>query len=367
MERIPYDPQEAKITAHVPGFRPWMPPIPVFSPVVTPRENFLAFLRDEDPLWMPSSWDLKRFDPRIIPDNVAKGSVCDDRPFDPVKEGGGKDWFGIPWIYDAKAGGSLVDPQAHPVQDINEWESFVTLPDLNALDWEGCAAANRERLQDGKLTQMTVYTGLFERLMSFMGMTEAMVALIDEEQQEGVHRLFDYLCGFYDQLFARYKQYFDCDMLWFHDDWGSERAPFCSPATYREMIVPYLKRIVASCHKYGMFFEFHCCGRNEMLVPLMIECGVDTWHGQDMNDKVMLYEKYGDQIKLGIAPLGRKNMDMTAPPMSSEESREAFRRLLQTFDKGNVWVGMFMGACADASQILYEESRKAYEKEYPRR
>ena len=37
-----------------------------------------------------------------------------------------------------------------------------------------------------------------------------------------------------------------------------------------------------------------------MLVPAMVEAGVDVWAGQPINDKALLYEEYGKDIVLGI-------------------------------------------------------------------
>ena len=66
------------------------------------------------------------------------------------------------------------------------------------------------------------------------------------------------------------------------------------------MIVPYLKRLTAHCHSKGIFFDLHSCGKNDLLVPAYIEAGVDSWSGQNLNDKETLYEQYGDSIILGI-------------------------------------------------------------------
>lgn len=360
MKRIPFDPQEIEIKDYIKPYRPWMSPTPVFSPVIPPRENYLAFLRGEKPLWMPSFWDMKRFDPRILPDNVAKGMVSDHLPFDSTRDGGGKDFLGVDWIFDGNSNGAMVVPGNPKVKDMEHWEDYIRFPDLDSYDWAGCAASNRERLDDGRLTQMTIYSGLLERLISLLDMGGALMALVDEEQQPAVHRFFDRLCDFYDGLIDRMHKWFRCDVIWMQDDWGSQRSPLCSPDTIREMIAPYLTRVVESAHKRGMYFELHSCGKNETLVPIMIECGVDMWHGQGINDKVALYRQYGDKIKLGISPKGHEFLDPGLPKMTEEETRQAFRELLATYDKGNVFLGMFMGYHPKANVILYEESRMAY-------
>ena len=85
-----------------------------------------------------------------------------------------------------------------------------------------------------------------------------------------------------------------------HDDWGSQRAPFFSLDTVREMLVPPLSKVVKHVHSKGLFYDMHCCGQVEALLPAMIEAGVDSWSGQPMNDKAMLYHKYGKEILIGV-------------------------------------------------------------------
>ena len=132
--------------------------------------------------------------------------------------------------------------------------------------------------------------------MSLLGVEEAAMALIDEDDKEDVKEFFDALCVFYDKLIDKYKTYFNPDIILFHDDWGTQRSPFFSAATTREMFLPYLSRLVESCHSRGIIFELHSCGFNEPNVPVMLEAGVDIWTGQQMNDTKKLIELYGDKL-----------------------------------------------------------------------
>jgi uroporphyrinogen-III decarboxylase len=189
-----------------------------------------------------------------------------------------------------------------------------------------------------------------------MDFENAALAMIDEDLQDGVHRLFDALCVFYDKLIEKFKTYYHADILLFHDDWGSQRAPFFSLNTVREMLVPYLSRIVDSCHRRGMYFELHSCGKNEMLVPAMIEAGVDIWSPQEMNDIKMLLDKYGSQLVFGVrAPL--------APEMTEAETEQAAEKFFREFGsyRGVIASAFAMGSNAAAFfRKLYSLSRETY-------
>lgn len=349
---IPFRKEELTVIGQYPGHHPGEPPTPVFKTPIRPFENMKLFLSDAHPLWMPSFLEFKMFNPSVLADNIARKSVMEAKP-DISPTLFNKDYFGIEWEHVPSAHGAIVRPGLPKVPDICNWEKYITFPDLSQLDWAASAKENAEYISDIRCIQMTIFTGLFERLISFVDMEEALVAMIAPEEKPHVHRLFDRLCIFYDELFYYLAKWFQPDLLWFHDDWGSQKAPLFSLDTCREMLVPYLKRVVDSAHKYGIGFEFHSCGKNELLVPAMIEAGVDMWCGQTINDKELLYREYGDAIKLGVTP------PPLPPNASGQQMQDIIGVFLDTYPK-NAYMGMDFGADPRYYPCLYEESRKRY-------
>ena len=55
-----------------------------------------------------------------------------------------------------------------------------------------------------------------------------------------------------------------------------------------------------AAHEIGVFVELHSCGMIEPLMPGVIDCGVDTWRGQDINDKKKLVYTYGDRFNYAV-------------------------------------------------------------------
>jgi len=328
--------------------------MPSYNTPITPIDNFKMMLDGKVPFWMPTDQDMFTIIPRIIPDNVARGLVFDAEPLKP-EENGGIDWFGIDWEYVPTVGGSMVKPGKPKLSDICDWEKIITFPNLDDLDWEGSAAKNSPYLEKNKdkLIETWIMNGLFERLISFLDFEGAAMALLDEEQQEAVHSFLDKLCDFYDDLIGRYQKYYGTQMIQFHDDWGSQRAPFFSIATCREMLVPYLKRVVDSCHKRGIYFHLHCCGKNEMLVPAMIEAGVDLWIPQPMNDIPMLLKQYGDKISFGSRP------ELLPPETPDEEIHKAAVEFTDRY-KGFSRVFCFGGMYARSNPAFAKLIRETY-------
>ena len=264
---------------------------------ITQRENFLRAIRHEDPMWIPLNSDCQLFAPEIIPDNVARGMLRQEAPFNGTF--GGPDMFGVEWVFEELVGGSMVVPGNPKVPDISEWRKYITIPDVDSWDWEGCAAANQGMLNCGKYINGLILSGLFERLISWLDFDNALFSLIDEDETEYVHEIFGVLVEVYKKIIFNSKKYFNIDGMCLHDDWGAQKAPFFSPAMCREMIAPYMKQIVDYAHSLGVTLYHHCCGNVGLMVPIMIECGIDQWDGQEINDKAALIKEYGDKILIG--------------------------------------------------------------------
>lgn len=296
---------------------------------MTPRENFLHFLKNEPYEWTPTNSDQLQFRPTFIPDHVARGVVMQQEPY--TGKFGGRDLFGIEWVYEAEAGGSM---EVAPLfDDIEEWEDYVKFPDLDAMDWEGCAKANAEYLKTDKIIFTTIYTGFFERLISFVGFENAAMALIDEDQQEIVHIIFDKIADLYIDLIGRMKKYFNVEIVEIHDDWGTQKSTMFSAETHREMIVPYIRRITDAAHKMGVFIEQHSCGKIDAFLPNIIASGADTWRGQAVVDKAALVEKYGDEFKFGVEI-------RPAAPVGDEEAMTLARSVLEQYRGRKVWIAL---------------------------
>ncbi|MCL1848908.1 MAG: methyltransferase [Clostridiales bacterium] len=357
MERIPYSPTELISDTFYPAMISGQTGVKKFHTPVTPRENICALYSGEKPLWIPAGSDRKMITPRIDPDNVARCFVSDAQALAPEEMTGGKDKHGVEWVYVPVARGSMVKPGSPVLEDANDWEKVVQFPDLDAWDWAGSIAANKPMLdKDERAISITILTGFFERLISLMDFDKAAVALIDEEQKDAVKALFDRLADLYIDMLNRYKKAYNPTIFCLHDDWGSQRSPFFSLATILEMIVPSLRRVVDAAHEAGMFFDMHSCGKNELIVPAYIEAGADSWGGQSMNNKAMLYEKYGDKLILSLEP----DISFT-PETTDEEARAAAKRFVEKYAptmETKPFLCSSMGATPAFADALYEESRK---------
>jgi hypothetical protein len=311
--------------------------------MLTPRENFIRFLKNEEYEWTPTSSDQLQFRPTMILDHIARAMVVQQNPYTGAY--GGKDLFGIDWVFEPSVGGSM---EVAPLfDDIEEWEDHVVFPDVDALDWEGCAKENEEYLKTDKVIFTTIYTGFFERLISFVGFENAAMALIDEDQKEDVHKIFQGLTDVYIKLIRHMHRWFNVELMEFHDDWGTQRDTMFSAATLQEMILPYLKQIVDAAHEEGVFIELHSCGKIDSFIPYVIEAGVDTWRGQaNVIDKMGLVQRYGDRFKfcVEIRP---------AAPMPKDELLAFADEIIGQCRGKRVWLGLARLLAGEMRDALY--------------
>lgn len=296
-----------------------------FQLPATEREAYEALMLKKEPIWMPIGGESVSFCPKVIPDCIARAFVIEAEN---VPKSGGKDMFGIDWVLEPTVGGCIEDPN-QPVlfEDANEWEGKINFPDINTWDWAGSAAANKDWLNNGKANMVWFLNGCwFERLISFMGFENAVMALIDEDQQDAVKAIFEKTTALYCDIVDKCVEAYGDQISGFvvHDDWGSQKDAFFSPETGAEMIVPYMKKLVDKIHSHGLIAYLHSCGCLNKQVGNFVEAGWDCWTPMTMNDTVTMYEKYGDKMVIGVVP------EAFDPKTTSEEEQE---RLGEEFAK----------------------------------
>ena len=330
------------------SMRPAMfgPDTEVFNTPITPRENMLLLYQGKTPLWAPfSSGENNHIMIDCDPENKARNPV----------PGYGTDGWGVEWIYVPIAGGAMVKPGNPKVEDINEWEKHLTIPDPDKWDWAGCYERAKDKLDPDRLTFIGVPGCLFERLIAVMDFANAAVALIDDDQKEAVHRFFRSVTDVHKKFYTNCKKWFNADIVNFNDDWGSQRAEFFSVDTAREMLLPYIKELVDHVHSLGMYWDLHCCGFVEGFVPLFVEAGYDSWGGQPLNDKYKLKQAYGGSMIF-------TDIIHCTPDASDEELDRAIKEFFDTIGSDNR-VLIDTSTCPPGARVkIYEASRRNYDR-----
>jgi len=354
MTKYPYSADELNIVGEYPssGFARMRPR---FNTPISSRENMHAFAAGH-PCWMPNG-DRLNFNPGCVPDNKSRHFIFEAAPND---NPGGPDMFGVNWVFEPSVGGSMVVPGNPILEDANDWREVIKMPDVDSWDWEAVAERNKEYLNYDAPIWTTQFSGLFERLISFMDFEGAAMALIDEEQQDAVKELFDAVTDVYISIIEHIEKFVKLDGYTLHDDWGSQRAPFFSKDTWYEMIAPYVKKMVDYCHAHDIVFEMHSCGCLESMTDAITSIGIDMWRPQPMNDIDKMYREYGDKIRFGMNIGGFAMGVKPATPPSDEELAAVATGILERFNIPGRYVYCGSFSTEPFGKALYEGSRKMY-------
>ncbi len=252
------------------------------------RETILRFLKrlpcDTHPT--PMELQMMGVSPCIRPVDVP---LC-ERPFG----GTGYDVFGVHWSAAPQA--SHYTPGQPPIyDDIERWQEQVRFPNLAHFPWDDLRrqAAQIDRTQF--LVSAVLLNGPFERTTTLTSFEDCLVNLITEPEA-----FSDLIGAIADYKIALIEQLWDCaqpDIFYLHDDWGTMKSTFMSPALWRQVIKPHTKRIYDAIHAHGALVVQHSCGAVGPLIGDMVEMGADAWDGQsECNDLEALRAQYGSQI-----------------------------------------------------------------------
>jgi len=315
--KIPFNEKELNVVARVPSFGGGT--IPIYDYPISTFELAKKNLLEHDPQWIMNGSEIGFFCPSVIPDHVARGFCFEAFPT-PREKFGGKDMFGLDWVYVDVAGGSMSD--GHFFDDANDWKDYIKMPDIEAWDWEGSAKANEAYLASGPKALWFLNGCWFERMISFMTFEGAAMALLDDEQEDAVKEMLHELTSLYMKIVDKCVEvYKDLPGFCIHDDWGSQMAPFFSEEVARNFFLPEMKRFVDHCHSYGKYVELHSCGKCESRCGVFVDAGFDSWTPMAMNDTAKLYEDYGDKIVISVVCT-----ELADPANATEEEMRAAGR-----------------------------------------
>ena len=367
-ERPPYDPN-AEFEEMPMIFTSGTMRVPKLEYPISVKENFrrAAFL--DNPVWVPNSLtDMINVNQMELeappPPPPGEGPPEGFNPWGSKVRAEFIDDFGCSWTFVPEAGGPMLTP-GHPpvVSDITLWEKEVKWPDFSKHDYVECQKKFMEKYGNvDKVLHLNIGQSCTERLVALLGgYTEAMVAMAEEP--EAVKDFLMAFATFTRDRFLKMTQIAKVDFVTFHDDWGTERDTFFSPAMMEEIVFEPTKLIIDAIKERGAVFELHSCGKVERFIPYMIDLGINFVQLQRRaNDVPMLKEKYGDRIGFNMYGLENPNND---PLPSGDELRALVRKTVDLYSAGGGFYSSIMDPDPeklwDGTYEMFYYSREYYE------
>ncbi|MBN1461028.1 MAG: hypothetical protein JXA57_15985, partial [Armatimonadetes bacterium] len=144
-----------------------------------------------------------------------------------------------------------------------------------------------------------VFSGLGDAhlpVFSALWVEEMMYGLADDPEASAAEFLAAY------QSIARRIPFFaklGVDGVIVGDDYGFNTGPFMSPDTFRRVFLPALQHICQVAHENGVYLICHSCGNLRLILPDMIEAGIDVYQSiQPIEDIAGLKQDFGRDICL---------------------------------------------------------------------
>jgi len=119
-------------------------------------------------------------------------------------------------------------------------------------------------------------------------------------------------------------------------DWGSQRGLLMSPDVWEDMIAPGEHREYDLIHSYGKDVWVHSCGCIDVIIPRLVEMGLDVLNPvqPECMDIRKLKEDYGDKLSFW----GGISTQDTLPYGTPEEVKKEARRVRDIMAKNGGYV-----------------------------
>lgn len=207
-----------------------------------------------------------------------------------------------------------------------------TIAEVEAYPWPDSAYADFSDIyaEIDKHQDKLVFTGMwcpfFHNLCDFFGMEEYFIKMYEapEVVEAVTEKVVDYYVAMNDRFFAGLGD--RADVMFFGNDFGTQRDLLISPEKFRQFVLPSFKRLIAVGKKYGKKILLHSCGSIARIIPDLIDAGVDGLHPLQAQARDMEAEQLA-QYKNDIAFVGGIDAQTFIVNATPEEVAREVRRV----------------------------------------
>ncbi|MBE5761282.1 MAG: hypothetical protein E7334_04730 [Clostridiales bacterium] len=258
----------------------------------------------------------------------AYGSVAafeDKYEFDAAHIFGGPNTFNQELIKEIEK----IDPELSP-ELLLKYDIFTDPDDMSK--YESAKAALCHHKQRDRFCYMQT-PGFFESFNSVFGIENQLLylAMYPDELKELYKRQADWTIRFADHCID-----LGMDMIHISDDWGAQNDLLFSPALWRELIYPQMKRVVNHIHSRGCLASLHSDGCVKKVTDGIVDIGLDLVHPWQ-ESAGMDYELYLNKYSDKFAILGGVCIQTALGLLPKDKLESEIRRVFKLL-KGKRWI-----------------------------
>lgn len=210
-----------------------------------------------------------------------------------------RDEWGTVWEMDGGKFTTLGAFREAPIKDWNDLETWKA-PDPHDQS-RYLTLQKAKQLFVGKYTVGVIQYFGFTRLWLLRGFENMMMDFYDHPDKvaELTNRLADYTLSLIDEY-----HHLGADGIFILDDLGTQQGPFISPETFDRFLAELYARVAHRTHQLGMELLLHCCGRVNLLLPSLVEAGVDLFEFDSPSHTGIeeVADKFGGKVAFAGCP-----------------------------------------------------------------
>lgn len=221
-----------------------------------------------------------------------------------------------------------------PVHNMADWQELKKRydpqhPQRYEQNWETLRVAGwKQRKHPLVFPDYLLGWGFYWMARGWMGTENLSYAWYD--QPKLLHDMMEFVADFMIEAGRPVLEKTSVEYLNFDEDLSMKTGPLLSPATYKEFILPRLKRVIEFYKSHGVkYVALDSDGNPEDLIPMMMDAGVDViWPLERAagSDPTRLRKKFGKSLRLWG---GIDKRALMHGPKAIDEHLKTFRPLLE--------------------------------------
>ncbi len=169
-------------------------------------------------------------------------------------------------------------PGRPSLPDLKKLDDHLEQYSLEASDRSRYKAAlNLKKMLSDELYNMVIFEsfGPSHVVSALRGFSNYLMDHVRNPQE--LKKLLNYVTDYHvEEIKMAFKYGLEPDGFWLSDDLGEQNGPFFNPRIFKKFYEPIYKRIVDAAHELGAELHLHCCGKVDRLIPVLIDCGLDS-------------------------------------------------------------------------------------------
>ena len=267
----------------------------------------------------PDAWHPYDFDGRL-PALVRNPDAYETQPDGSILQNGRSRMVSASYVFDEEHGGQPLDLMGElPMYDLKAYKQvldYQEIPDEQIVALRDLCRRVREStdravfLSEGSLTpDISIHAHGGMAVFPMLCLTEPdyvheLHEIATEHTLRNIRRLMPEIAPYVDVIMAA------------ADDWGTQNAPIAAPRVFKQMFLPYRKRINDAFHALApqtMIF-LHSCGAIYDLIDSIVECRFDILNPVQWPAGGHSYREWKDKARKRIALWGGGvNSQVTLP------------------------------------------------------